>query len=205
MEWRHSTEQIGQQMPSSGLVFDNQPLVTASGAHMVCAPWAGNPLVGTAPSRIQPLLHEGETFAQAPMGGESSPCEIDYLELLWTNFHGTCAVEGDPYKQYNMVPGMESVLHDGQARYTVMGIAPSVPHGFADMSFHDQQTETWPAQFSPPASFSSPTLFGQLTSSSHPNVKVPIPRMPNHHPPKQSAFILTPLQSTDILHRYTHR
>jgi hypothetical protein len=89
MEWQHSLEQTGQQIPSSGLDLNNEPLVTASGAHMVSAPQAGNPLAGTAPSRIQPLsLHEDQTSAQAPMGGESYPYEIDCLELSRTDCYG---------------------------------------------------------------------------------------------------------------------
>jgi hypothetical protein len=115
---------------------------------------------------------------------------------------GLCMLEGGYYQQYNMIPGME----DGQAQYTVTRIAPSVPHGIADMPFHDQQTETWPSHFSPTASLFSPTLSGQLTSPSHPNLKVPIPRLLNNHPSEQkSAFILTPLQSTYTFYQYTRR
>jgi hypothetical protein len=196
MEWRHSTEQTGQQVPSSGLGFDNHPLVTVPGAHMAPAPQAGDPLVGTA-SRIHPLLQGGQTFAQAPMGGELYPYEIDCRELPRTNFYGTCVMKGDPYQQYNMGPGMEFALPENQERYALTGIAPSMLTGMEHTSFHNHQTETWPAQFSPPASCFPPTLSERYTLQSHSNAKIPIPRMPNHHPWKQdSAFILTPLQST---------
>jgi hypothetical protein len=108
-----------------------------------------------------------------------------------------CTLEGNPYQQYNMGPGMEFALHDGQAQYTVTDITRSMPYGIPDISSHYQQTGTWPAQSSPSISCFPPTLSEQNTLQPQPNAKVPIPRISNHHPQKQkSAFILTPLQST---------
>jgi hypothetical protein len=87
---------------------------------------------------VRPLLKRQSEVSRTHMRSIAWTCS----GLIST---GPCMLEGDHYQPYNMVPGMEFALHDVQTQYTVTGIAQSVPHGIADMSFYDQQTETWPA------------------------------------------------------------